>query len=63
MNLSNLILALTAIFIGWQSWETRRLVRLTRIKDLPLLDVEFQDNGAKIILKNIGQSPAYSRIN
>ena len=60
MNLSDFILSITAIFIGWQSWETRRLVKLTKIKDQPLIEVEFQNQGAEITLKNIGQSPAYS---
>lgn len=60
MNLSDFILLATGIFIAWQAWETRKLAELTRIKDQPLLEVEFQSNGAKVILKNIGQSPAYS---
>lgn len=60
MTLSDFILLITGIFIAWQAWETRRLAELTRIKDQPLLEVEFQNNGAKVLLKNIGQSPAYS---
>ncbi len=60
MDLSNTILLITGFFIAWQAWETRRLAVLTRIKDQPLLEVEFQSNGAKVLLKNIGQSPAYS---
>lgn len=60
MTLSDFILVGTAIFIAWQARETRRLAELTRIKDQPLLEVEFQNKGAKVLLKNIGQSPAYS---
>jgi hypothetical protein len=60
MNLSNLVLLITALFIAWQAWETRRLAELTRIGDQPLLDIEFQNNGAEISMKNIGRSPAYS---
>jgi hypothetical protein len=60
MSLSDLILLGTGVFIAWQAWETRQLAKLTRIKDQPLLEVEFQNNGAKVQLKNIGQSPAYS---
>ena len=60
MNLPDFILAGTGIFIAWQAWETRRLAELTRIKEQPLLEIEFQNKGAKVLLKNIGQSPAYS---
>ncbi len=60
MTLSDFILLITGIFIAWQAWETRQLAKLTRIKDQPLLEVEFQNSGAKVQLKNIGQSPAYS---
>lgn len=60
MDLPNAILILTGLFIAWQAWETRKLAELTRIKDQPLLEVEFQNDGAKVELKNIGQSPAYS---
>ena len=60
MNLSDFILLITGIFIAWQAWETRRLAELTRIKDQPLLEVLFPNNEAKVQLKNIGQSPAYS---
>lgn len=60
MTLSDFILVGTAIFIAWQAWETRRLAELTRVKEQPLLDVDFQNKGAKVLLKNIGQSPAYS---
>ena len=60
MNLSDFILLITGIFIAWQARETYRLAELTRIKDRPLLEVEFQNKGAKVLLKNIGQSPAYS---
>ena len=60
MSLSDFILLVTGVFIAWQAWETRRLANLTRIKDQPLLEVEFQNSGAKVVLKNIGQSPAYS---
>ena len=60
MTLSDFILLVTGIFIAWQAWETRRLAELTRIKDQPLLEVLFPNNGAKVQIKNIGQSPAYS---
>jgi len=60
MDFPTSILLLTGLFIAWQAWETRRLAELTRIKDQPLLEIEFQNNGAKVLLKNIGQSPAYS---
>lgn len=60
MDLSDYILLGTGLFIAWQAWETRQLAKLTRIKDQPLLEVEFQNDGAKVQLKNIGQSPAYS---
>ena len=60
ITLSDIILLGTGIFIAWQAWETRRLAELTRVKDQPLLEVEFQNKGAKVLLKNIGQSPAYS---
>jgi len=60
MSLSDLILLLTGLFVAWQARETYRLAELTRIKDRPLLEVEFQNKGAKVLLKNIGQSPAYS---
>lgn len=60
MNLSDFILLLTGLFVAWQARETYRLAELTRIKDRPLLEVEFQNKGAKVQLKNIGQSPAYS---
>ena len=57
ITLSDIILLGTGIFIAWQAWETRRLAELTRVKDQPLLEVEFQNKGAKVLLKNIGQSP------
>lgn len=60
MSVSDFILVITGVFIGWQAWETRRLAELTRIKDQPLLEVEFQNSGAEVVLKNIGSSPAYS---
>ena len=60
MEASDYILLVTGFFIAWQAWETRRLSELTRIKDQPLLEVEFHNKGAKVVLKNIGQSPAYS---
>jgi len=60
MDLPTFILLITGFFIAWQAWETRQLAKLTRIKDQPLLEVEFQNNGAEVVLKNIGQSPAYS---
>ncbi len=60
MDLSSTILLITGLFIAWQAWETRRLATLTRIKDQPLLEVLFPNNKAKVQLKNIGQSPAYS---
>lgn len=60
MNLSDFILLLTGLFVAWQARETYRLAELTRVKDQPLLEVEFQNKGAKVLLKNIGQSPAYS---
>lgn len=60
MTNSDLILLVTAIFIAWQAWETRNLAKLTRIKDQPFLEMEFKNNGAELILKNLGQSPAYS---
>lgn len=60
MDVSTFILLLTGLFIAWQAWETRRLAELTRIKNQPLLEVEFQNKGAKVLLKNIGESPAYS---
>lgn len=60
MSLSDFILLITGVFIAWQAWETRRLAKLTRVKDQPLLEVEFQNSGAKVQLKNTGQSPAYS---
>lgn len=60
MTLSDFIFVGTAIFIAWQAWETRRLAELTRTKEQPLLEVDFQNKGAKVSLKNIGQSPAYS---
>ena len=60
ISLSDIILIVTGIVIAWQAWETRRLAELTRVKDQPLLEVHFQNNGAKVQLKNIGQSPAYS---
>lgn len=57
-----IVLLATGVFIAWQAWETRRLAELTRVKEQPLLEIEFelQKNGAKVLLKNIGQSPAYS---
>ncbi len=60
MDLSDYILLGTGLFVAWQAWETRQLAKLTRVKDQPLLEVEFQNKGAKVLLKNIGQSPAYS---
>lgn len=60
MNLSDFISLLVGLFVAWQARETYRLAELTRIKDQPLLEVEFQNKGAKVLLKNIGQSPAYS---
>lgn len=60
MDISTLIFLATGLFIAWQAWETRRLAELTRVKEQPLLEVEFQNKGAKVSLKNIGQSPAYS---
>lgn len=60
VNLSDIIVLITGAFVAWQAWETRRLAELTRIKDQPLLEVEFPNKGARILLKNIGQSPAYS---
>jgi hypothetical protein len=60
VSVSDLILFITALLLVWYAHETLALVELTRIKDQPLLEVEFQNNGAEIVLKNIGQSPAYS---
>src|SRR3989344_47703 len=60
MDIPSVILLITGVFIAWQAWETRRLAVLTRIKDQPLLEIEFQSDGAKVLLKNIGRSPAYS---
>ncbi|MCX6715635.1 MAG: hypothetical protein NT077_01300 [Candidatus Taylorbacteria bacterium] len=60
MTASEIILSITGIFIAWQAWETRKLAKLTRIKDQPLLEVEFQNQGTEVVLKNLGQSPAYS---
>lgn len=60
ITLSDFILTFTGALIAWQAFETRRLVVLTRIKDQPLLEVEFGNAGADVTLKNIGQSPAYS---
>jgi len=42
MTLSDFILLITGIFIAWQAWETRKLAELTRVKDQPLLEVEFK---------------------
>lgn len=41
MTLSDFILSVTAVIICWQAWETRRLAELTRVKDQPLLEIEF----------------------
>jgi hypothetical protein len=60
LDFSDLILLITGIFIAWQAWETRRLSELTRTKEQPLLEIEFQSKGAEVLIKNIGQSPAYS---
>ena len=57
---SDAILLATMFVIASQAWETRRLVELTRIKDQPFLEIEFQNKGAEVLLKNLGQSPAYS---
>ncbi len=60
MNIADYILLGTMLFVAWQAWETRRLAELTRVQERPLLEVEFQNKGAKVLLKNIGKSPAYS---
>ena len=60
IDLPTAVLLLTGVFIAWQAWETRRLAELTRVKDQPFLEIEFQNKGAKVSLKNLGQSPAYS---
>jgi len=60
MELSDIILLGTGIFIAVQAIQTRKLVRLTEMRELPFLEVEFQNSGATVFLKNIGQSPAYS---
>lgn len=60
MNLSDFILLLTGLFVAWQARETYRLAELTRVEDQPLLELEIPNNGVKVLLKNIGQSPAYS---
>jgi hypothetical protein len=59
--MANLILFITFLAIVWYSWETRRLVRLTRkqirIAIEPIIVVE-DVSGGKIKIKNIGKSPA-----
>jgi len=60
MSLSDLILLLTGLFVAWQARETYRLAELTRTQEQPLLEIDFQNKGAKVLLKNIGKSPAYS---
>lgn len=65
MKIPDFIQVITALCVAWQSWETNRLNKLTRIKDQPFIEVYFpklingQING-KLIIKNLGQSPAYS---
>jgi hypothetical protein len=60
IDTSDLILFITALLLVWYAHETLALVELTRIKDQPFLEIEFQNNGAKVILKNFGSTPAYS---
>jgi len=60
ISISDLILSITALLIAWYSSETLALVELTRVKDRPFLEITFQENGAKVILKNLGTTPAYS---
>ena len=63
-SLSDTILILTALVIAWTSIETQAIVELTRTKEKPLLEVSFPDSKNqfrnKIVLTNLGQSPAYS---
>lgn len=60
MDIADYILLGTMLFVAWQAWETRRLAELTRVQEQPLLEIEFQNKGAEVLLKNIGKSPAYS---
>lgn len=60
LSFSDLVLLITALLVAWYAMETLALVELTRTKDQPFLEIEFRENGAKIVLKNLGPTPAYS---
>ena len=65
-KLSDIVLIITALFMAWSSLETHAIVELTRKKEQPFLEIVFPDNKSNlpfqntIVLKNFGQSPAYS---
>lgn len=57
-QITNIIQIIVGIFVAWQAFETKESVRLTQIRNQPLLEIEFDGSGVKLI--NIGESPAYS---
>lgn len=53
---------IVGLFVAWQAWETAKITKLTTLKELPFLEIEFPDKSdvSYVHIHNIGASPAYT---